>query len=796
MRTARALCCKIEKMTMDNKIQYFGIVKWYDDQKDFGVIQCHEIGDAGFKFINLKNSDDITKLTKNTLAIFSIKKNKQGRNIAEKISFDYFQYVIMNYTQISDKTINVILNYADNKTKTKLQELIYQENNLTKNISPLSEETNNLDFLDNILKNNDEVFNTNLIRTLADGLGEVKNEKTFQSVKQLSVYNKQIIGTYFPELPYFIYQKSTKHFKFRLWLEGITDFCDLGIINNFFNQANETLKNQILIRCNADERGFLINKVEQLNNPDEIEEVYFDGIRDTILREISQAKENILVAVAWFTNHYFLDALCEKVKQGVSVEIIILNDYINNWIEGLDFQKFIDLGRTNGNSKFYFCDADNIMHHKFCIIDNTMLFNGSYNWTYYAEHRNFENCMFFKNKPLLIDKFVAEFDRLRNRVELIETIVPFDREDIAIYDLFSARQYRSKDLEYQAKEFQKINNIGFSSKLIALSLQINPENDEALKFQKEIDSIKETIIRDQAIDSILKQKQNKQEEIQKQIEQQAEQVRITEQQAKEQKEKDRIEKEERLKRYNEQLARHEEERQRLVKQEEEIRTQKELEEEEKERLLEIEQRKKELEEQERRVREKREAEQKEAEQKRIAEQKRQEEEKQHQAQILAQKQAEQQRIKEEAELLARSKETELQGRRGKLRINLRWETYDDLDLHVYDPQNNHIFYGAKQATCQNSLGQLDVDANAGSAQTKTPQENIFWNDEAPEGTYKIEVNHYAFRELQTCPFVVTIIPEFGEPKIFTGRVVGQKNTVTVAIFSYDKTNGLNILNSI
>lgn len=778
-----------------NNRQYFGVIKWYDNQKEFGVLQCHEIGDAGFKSINLKNPDDIAKLTKNTLAMFSIKQNKQGRNIAEKITFDYFSYVITNYTQITDETIDVILTYANNETKIKLRELINKRNDLTENVLSLSNEANNLDILDTILKSNDEVFNANLIRTLASGLGNVKDERTFQNAKQLSIYNNQVTGSYFPEFPHFIYQKSIKHFKFKLWLEGVTDFCDLEIIKNRFNRADETLKKRILIRCNADERGFLINKIEQLNNPHEIENVYFDGIRDAILKEINQAKENILVAVAWFANHHFLNALCEKVKQGVNVEIIILNDYINNWIEGLDFQEFIDLGKTNGNSKFYFCDANHIMHHKFCIIDNIVLFNGSYNWTYYAEHRNSENCMFFKHKTLLIDKFVAEFDRLKKQVELVETIVPFDRENIAIYDLFSARQYRSKDLEYQAKEFNKANNVGLSSKLIALSLQINPENDEALKFQKEIINTDETIIKNQAIDNVLQQKQSEQNEIQRQIDYQTKQVRIREQQEKELKEKELREKEESLKRYNEQLARQEEEKRRLAKQEEEIRAQKELEEKEKKRLIEIEQRKKELEEQQRKEREKREAEQKEEEQKRIVEQKKQEEEIKLQAQILAQRQADQQRIREETELLARSKETELQGKRGKLRINLRWETYDDLDLHVYDPDNNHIFYSAKQATCQNSLGQLDVDANAGSGQTKTPQENIFWDNEAPEGTYKIEVNHYAFRELKTCPFVVTIIPAIGESKVYTGKV-DEKNTVTVATFSYDKTNGLHILSSI
>lgn len=783
-------------MTRGNKRQYFGIIKWYDDQKEFGVLQCHDIGDAGFKPNNLQNPDDITRLTKNTLAMFSIKQNKQGRNIAEKITFNYFQYVVANYLQFDDETIEVILSYANDETKTKLQELTCSKNNQTEEISTLRTEISNFDFLDNVLKNNNYDFSANLIRTLADGLGDVKNENIFHSAKQLSVYNNQIAGAYFPEFPHFIYQKSTKHFKFRLWLEGIIDFCDLEIIKNKFNRADEILKNQILMRCNADERGFLINKVQSLKNSNEIEDVYFEGIRDIILEEINQAKESILVAVAWFTNHYFLDALCEKVKQGVNVEIIILNDYINNWIEGLDFQKFIDLGKVNGNSKFYFCGADNIMHHKFCIIDNTTLFNGSYNWTYYAEHRNFENCMIFKHKPLLIEKFVTEFSNLKSRLELVEIIVPFDRENIAIYDLFSARQYRSKDLEYQAKEFKKVNNIGLSAKLIGLSLQINPENDEALKFQKEIENTDETIIRNVAIDSILQQKQNEQAEIQRQIDYQAERSRIREQQAREQREKEQREREEEQKRYSEQLAKQEAEKRRLAKQEEEIRAQKEIEEQEKRRLIEIEQRKKELEEQQRKERERREAEQREAEQKRIAEQERLEVERKRQAQILSQQQAEQQRIKEEAELLARSKETELQGKRGKLRINLRWETFDDLDLHVYDPDNNHIFYSTKQATCQNSLGQLDVDANAGSGQTKTPQENIFWDNEAPEGTYKIEVNHYAYRELQTCPFVVTIIPEFGQPKVYTGKVIGEKDTVIVATISYDKTNGLKILSSI
>jgi phosphatidylserine/phosphatidylglycerophosphate/cardiolipin synthase-like enzyme len=33
------------------------------------------------------------------------------------------------------------------------------------------------------------------------------------------------------------------------------------------------------------------------------------------------------------------------------------------------------------------------MHNKFCVINNKILINGFYNWTYYAEDRNRENVL-------------------------------------------------------------------------------------------------------------------------------------------------------------------------------------------------------------------------------------------------------------------------------------------------------------------------------------------------------------------------------------------------------------------
>lgn len=144
----------------------------------------------------------------------------------------------------------------------------------------------------------------------------------------------------------------------------------------------------------------------------------------------------------------------------------------------------------------------------------------------------------------------------------------------------------------------------------------------------------------------------------------------------------------------------------------------------------------------------------------------------------------------EIDTIQTSSEVSTIGGRGKLKINLKWSTIDDVDLHVYDPSNNHIYYGDKVKLCQGVTGQLDVDANAGGTYTTTPQENIFWNEKAPLGHYKVDVN--MFNKRSNCTnvnFVVTIIPEIGESKIYTGALKYNKETVNLLEFDYTE-NGI------
>jgi len=58
---------------------------------------------------------------------------------------------------------------------------------------------------------------------------------------------------------------------------------------------------------------------------------------------------------------------------------------------------------------------------------------------------------------------------------------------------------------------------------------------------------------------------------------------------------------------------------------------------------------------------------------------------------------------------------------------------------VYCPDGSHIWY----AGMWGCGGELDIDANGGGPQTRSPVENVTWPGGAPHGTYRIEVDHFA-----------------------------------------------------
>jgi hypothetical protein len=97
---------------------------------------------------------------------------------------------------------------------------------------------------------------------------------------------------------------------------------------------------------------------------------------------------------------------------------------------------------------------------------------------------------------------------------------------------------------------------------------------------------------------------------------------------------------------------------------------------------------------------------------------------------------------------------------GKLRVSLSWFNYDDLDIHVTEPDGTKIWYGNKTPgrtyygrSLKVAHGELDVDMNAGGRHSREPVENVTW-ELIQDGEYKIVVNQFSQRESSDVGFVI------------------------------------------
>ncbi len=152
-------------------------------------------------------------------------------------------------------------------------------------------------------------------------------------------------------------------------------------------------------------------------------QAYFENIQGIIAKTLKQANQSILVSVAWFTDQRLFNALVQKAGYGVSVELIIFDDDINN-NSAIDYQRLEEAG-----GKLYRINTEEsktLMHNKFCVIDFDTLINGSYNWTNKAK-TNHENITITTGDPELANQFIQEFKRLKQQYFQEETDEePFD----------------------------------------------------------------------------------------------------------------------------------------------------------------------------------------------------------------------------------------------------------------------------------------------------------------------------------------------------------------------------------
>ena len=122
------------------------------------------------------------------------------------------------------------------------------------------------------------------------------------------------------------------------------------------------------------------------------------------------------------------------------------------------------------------------------------------------------------------------------------------------------------------------------------------------------------------------------------------------------------------------------------------------------------------------------------------------------------------------------------GASGTVQISLAWDDYNDLDLHLFCPSGERIYFNNKKSECG---GILDVDMNVRPV-SNTPVENVVWKDEAPLGTYKVGVHFYKHhrkrRTKRKCKFRLRVVTH-GETREYLGSITYGQALQMVTSFS-------------
>ena len=137
-----------------------------------------------------------------------------------------------------------------------------------------------------------------------------------------------------------------------------------------------------------------------------------------IIREIQQAKKELLVAVYAFTSDELAAAVVQAKKRGLAVQVVIDRDFDagNERSKGkfLEAQK-VPVRRIAAIKSTPVEKEAGLMHQKFAVLDRNAIFTGSYNWTHAAERFNDENLLFFRDAGPLAEEYRRVFSLLWER---------------------------------------------------------------------------------------------------------------------------------------------------------------------------------------------------------------------------------------------------------------------------------------------------------------------------------------------------------------------------------------------
>jgi len=292
----------------------------------------------------------------------------------------------------------------------------------------------------------DREYLNNIIQDLSYNYLNVSTDEEYNEALSLIAYNNRFNPPIIPNLEATICESWESKYRLRILGKSVLEYGNVPALDNFIaiDKAHNDISSIPLFNT---ETVCLESKSLPLNN-NIVVEAYFDDILSKIQSELSDANHSIKIAVSWFTNYALFKIVNELADKGIDIEIVINNDLINNGGYCLNFNELI----SKESVRFYLVEYPHLLHHKFCIIDDRTVINGSYNWTRFSGS-NYENIMIIRNDVNSVSAFNDEFKRILQQAEHKDIDkMPDNVPERPEYDRSAFKQYITEELDKAAYE--------------------------------------------------------------------------------------------------------------------------------------------------------------------------------------------------------------------------------------------------------------------------------------------------------------------------------------------------------
>lgn len=346
------------------------------------------------------------------------------------------------------------------------------------------------------IKNFDRIYLKEMLYDIAQSYQYVDNDVDYEVAMSLIRYNQRFNPVLIPDMEKTMCENWINKYKLRFLstclLDTSSTLISLPIQDSIESIESKSIGELPLLQ------GKNIETLHIIQDKTEEVDVHCADILRFLQNELSLAEKNIKIAVSWFTNYALFKQLKDLADKGINIQLIINNDSVNNGGYCLNFNELIQAG-----IHISLVEYPHLIHHKFCIIDNKIVINGSYNWTRFSE-KNYENIMIFRNNNYVIQSFDEEFENILKKaehkdVDTMPTGVPTRPE----YDRHAFKQYITEELDAEARETSdqrdKIKALHKASELNPeYFYKLNPKAKEilveAIEVVKDSDAITKNIV--------------------------------------------------------------------------------------------------------------------------------------------------------------------------------------------------------------------------------------------------------------------------------------------------------------